>query len=237
MGFLDVFFETFKKMQSPEIYQIANSKLIISLVSILFGVVVLALCIATAALSKKQRIIGIVAGVANFAFALLVPKYLNLWHNMPMGRFTFNTTEAAVAFLKEMLVQTVMFMAITAIMTVAFAITIVYIITAFKNKPAIFAIGALVINIVRFLMITPYQLYYPMFSKMFADLNGTMVPANNLFIGQVFQLLVFFGTLTLALLLVLVPVILNKIKESKAPAAVEAPATEAEAPAAEDAAE
>lgn len=227
MGFLDVFFETFRKMQSPEIYEIANSKLIISLVSILFGVVILALCIATAVLSKKQRIIGIVAGAINFVFALLVPKYLNLWHNMPMGRFTFNTTEAAVAFLKEMLIQTVVLMAITVVMTASFAITIVFIITAFKNKPAILAVGALVINIVRFMMITPYQLYYPMFSKMFAELNGTMVPASNLFYGQLFQLFVFFGSLVLILALVLIPVVIKKIKGEPAAVAVEAPQEDA----------
>lgn len=234
MSFIAVYMEMLGRIMTPQIVEPLRNRIIFNAISIICAVVILALFVVTAVLSKKQRVIGIIAGVANFVCALTIPMYLKGWHNLKIGVFSFNSSAEASEFLVKQFISLLFTMIPLALIVVSFVLSLIFVIKGFKNKPAIFSIGALVIVILRQFWVAPAQMSVPMFVKLLMADNAI----NFLFLGQVFQLFLFFGTLALALVLVLIPAIIAKVKGEKAPvtveAAEEAPATE-EVPASEEA--
>lgn len=240
MGFFEIFFDMIMSMTTPEIYeQFPLSRFLFSAIAVIFAVVILALFVITAVLSKKQRIIGILAGVATFISTLTIPTFIKTWHNLfaPIRSLIGSsaTIEMAQAALVDALIALAIVLVVTAIMLVSVALTIVFVAKSFKNKPVICAIGALALVILRQLWVAPFPMMVPMIAKAFLR----MPPTSSFFLyDQIFQLCAYFGILVLALILVLIPVIIKKIKGEKVlkavEAAEEAPATE-EAPASEEA--
>ena len=219
MSFISVYMEMLGRIMTPQIVEPLRNRIIFNAISIICAVVILALFVVTAVLSKKQRAIGIIAGVANFVCALTIPMYLKGWHNLKVGVFSFNSSAAASEFLVKQFISLLFTMIPLVLIVVSFVLSLIFVIKGFKNKPAIFSIGALVIVILRQLWVAPFPMMVPMIAKAFLR----MPPTSSFFLyDQIFQLCAYFGILVLALILVLIPVIIKKIKEGKEPAAVEA---------------
>ena len=219
MSFISVYMEMLGRIMTPQIVEPLRNRIIFNAISIICAVVILALFVVTAVLSKKQRVIGIIAGVANFVCALTIPMYLKGWHNLKVGVFSFNSSAAASEFLVKQFISLLFTMIPLVLIVVSFVLSLIFVIKGFKNKPAIFSIGALVIVILRQLWVAPFPMMVPMIAKAFLR----MPPTSSFFLyDQIFQLCAYFGILVLALILVLIPVIIKKIKEGKEPAAVEA---------------
>ncbi len=230
MGIIQIYLDMFGMMMTPQIYQTHLNKLILSVASIVCAVIVLALFIATAVLSKKQRVIGVIAGLFSFISALTIPLFVRKWHELGALIDALNNSEsitsieAAYAILAESLAILVIVLIATAVMVIATALTIVYVAKSFKNKPAIFSVAALVLVILRQLWVAPFPMMVPMFAKLFLRMPES---SPFFFYDQVFQICAYFGVLIIALVLVLVPVIIKKVKGEAE--AVEAPKDEAKA--------
>ena len=218
MSFISVYMEMLGRIMTPQIVEPLRNRIIFNAISIICAVVILALFVVTAVLSKKQRVIGIIAGVANFVCALTIPMYLKGWHNLKIGVFSFNSSAEASEFLVKQFISLLFTMIPLALIVVSFVLSLIFVIKGFKNKPAIFSIGALVIVILRQLWVAPFPMMVPMIAKAFLR----MPPTSSFFLyDQIFQLCAYFGILVLALILVLIPVIIKKVKGEKAPVAAE----------------
>ena len=226
MGFFKIYIDMLASMTTPEIYEaFPLSKIVFFAIAAISAVVILALFIATAALSKKQRVIGVLAGLANFVSALTIPTFVKTWHFVftPIASLdSISSIEQAYVILGQSIRNLVVVLIATAIMMVAFALTIVFIAKSFKNKPAIFSLGALALVILRQLWIAPFPMLIPMILKVFVRIS----PFSPIFYyGQIFQMCAYFAVMVVAVVLVLVPIILNKVK---APASVEEAPADAE---------
>lgn len=220
MSFFTAFFQTLASMQTPEMYSIV-SRIIFSLVGVVFAVVILALFIIPAIITKKNMIVAIVAGIANFVSALLVPCMARLFHTIPLVVvFNPNNTQEAAILLTRTLLKSLGLMAILVVFIVAFVLSIVYIASCFKYKPAIFAVLALIINIVRYLYVAPYQTLFPVIAKMLK-----LIPYESyglIFgIGQGIQFVVYYCAIIIPLLLVLFASLITALKAKKPAVVVE----------------
>ena len=222
MSFFKIYVDMLASMTTPEIYAaFPLSKIVFFAIAAISAVVILALFVAVAIISKKQRVIGIAAGIANFISALTIPTFVKTWHNVfgPIASLdSISSIEQAYVILGESLRNLIVIMIATVIMMAAFALTIVFIIKSFKNKPAIFSIGALALVILRQLWIAPFPMIIPMILKVFIRIPAT---SPIFYYDQIFQMCAYFAVVVVAVVLVLVPIIMNMIKAKNAPAAVE----------------
>lgn len=229
MSLLFSYLGVFRAMMSPEIYEIRISKILFNAITILCAVVIFALFIATAALSKKQRVIGVIAAIVNVASVATIPLFVRKWHELGalISELFFAmensaSVETAYALLMESIKILVIVLIATAIMMVALALTIIYIAKSFKNKPAIFSGVALALIIFRQFFVAPFQTMFPMLAKLFMPSLETSV----FMYSQALQLVIYFGIMIIALALVLIPVVIKKIKGEPAQVVAEAPKKE-----------
>ena len=214
MSFIQAFINTLLSMQTPEMYQTVLPRVAFTLIGVACAVIILALYVVPAVVTKKNMVIAIVAGVTNFLSAILMPLYVRLFHTLPiMVEVQPGTVNEAMMNLIRTLIKSFGVLAITALMLIGFVLSIVYICKGFKFKPAIFAVGALIINILRYLYIAPYQAMFPVIFKLVAPSNPATV--TIMAFGQAFQLLVYYVAMMLPLLLILFASLISKSKEKK----------------------
>ena len=219
MSIIQAFINTLLSMQTPGMFPGQDSKrwlplVAFILIAIVCSVVVLALYILPAIVAKKNMGIAIVAGVTNFLSAILMPVYIWIFHTLPIVvEVRPGTPDEAMMNLIGTLIKSFGLLAITALMLIGFVLSIVYICKGFKFKPAIFAVGALIINILRYLYIAPYQAMFPVIFKLVAPENPATV--TIMAFGQAFQLLVYYAAMMLPLLLILFASLISKSKEKK----------------------
>ena len=214
MSFIQAFINTLLSMQTPEMYQTVLPRVAFTLIGVACAVIILALYVVPAVVTKKNMVIAIVAGVTNFLSAILMPLYVRLFHTLPiMVEVQPGTVNEAMMNLIRTLIKSFGVLAITALMLIGFVLSIVYICKSFKFKPAIFAVGALIINILRYLYIAPYQAMFPVIFKLVAPSNPATV--TIMAFGQAFQLLVYYVAMMLPLLLILFASLISKSKEKK----------------------
>lgn len=221
MSFIQAFINTLLSMQTPEMYQTVLPRVAFTLIGVVCAVIILALYVVPAVVTKKNMVIAIVAGVTNFLSAILMPLYVRLFHTLPIVvEVQPGTMNEAMGNLISTLIKSFGLLALMALMIIGFVLSIVYICKGFKFKPAIFAVGALIINILRYLYIAPYQAMFPVIFKLVAPENPATV--TIMAFGQAFQLLVYYVAMMLPLLLILFASLISKSKEKKLAKAEEA---------------
>lgn len=221
MSFIQAFINTLLSMQTPEMYQTVLPRVAFTLIGVACAVIILALYVVPAVVTKKNMVIAIVAGVTNFLSAILMPLYVRLFHTLPIVvEVQPGTMNEAMGNLIFTLIKSFGLLALMALMIIGFVLSIVYICKGFKFKPAIFAVGALIINILRYLYIAPYQAMFPVIFKLVAPDNPATV--TIMAFGQAFQLLVYYVAMMLPLLLILFASLISKSKEKKLAKAEEA---------------
>ena len=213
-AFIEAFINTFKTMQSPEMYSL-GTHILFNSIAVVCGLVILALFIVPAILTKKNLVISIIAGAVNFVSALVMPTFVWLFHTLPIGIYQFQTQEELYAFFLNLLVKTLIVSGLSMVILAGFVLSIVYIATNFKTKPALFAVFALVLTIARYMFIAPYQTILTMVFKIALASQETLKLV--LVVGQSFQFVLYFGVLVVALGLVLAASLINMIKSKKAP--------------------
>lgn len=219
MSIIQAFINTLLSMQTPGMFPGQDSKrwlplVAFILIAIVCSVVVFALYILPAIVAKKNMGIAIVAGGVNFLSAILMPVFIWIFHTLPIVvEVRPGTPDEAMMNLIVTLIKSFGLLALTALMLIGFVLSIVYICKGFKFKPAIFAVGALIINILRYLYIAPYQAMFPVIFKLVAPDNPATV--TIMAFGQAFQLLVYYVAMMLPLLLILVASLISKSKEKK----------------------
>ena len=213
-AFIEAFINTVKTMQSPEMYSL-GTHILFNSIAVVCGLVILALFIVPAILTKKNLVISIIAGAVNFVSALVMPTFVWLFHTLPIGIYQFQTQEELYAFFLNLLVKTLIVSGLSMVILAGFVLSIVYIATNFKTKPALFAVFALVLTIARYMFIAPYQTILTMVFKIALASQETLKLV--LVVGQSFQFVLYFGVLVVALGLVLAASLINMIKSKKAP--------------------
>lgn len=214
MSFIQAFINTLLSMQTPEMYNI-GTRILFNAIGVVCAVIILALFVVPAIITKKNMGISIVAGVASFLSAILMPLYVRLFHTLPIVvEVQPGSVDEAMANLIRTLLKSFGILAITVLMLVAFVLSIIYIVKAFKYKPAIFAVAALIINIIRYLYVAPYQTMFPVIFKLIAQNNPAIVTIMT--VGQAFQLVVYYAAIMLPLVLVLFASLISALKSKKA---------------------
>ena len=211
MSFFTIFIETFSKFQSPEIYEFPGAKIILGAIGIISGVIALAAFIALAIFRDKGKVLAVIAGIANFLTLALMPAYIKAFHTLELVLYN-----PSIDDLIEQLTGSIGVLAVSYLMFFALILNIIYFIGCFKMKPFFFALAAVLLTVVRYLAVMPYQLYVPFFLK----LTNPYVEPQLFYYGQIFQLALYCAITVLPVVIVLIPAILNKVK-SPAPAVEE----------------
>ncbi len=217
MSIITAFINTLLSMQTPEMFNTLIPRIVFSVIGVVCAAIILALFIVPAVVSKKNMVIAIVAGAFNFLSAILMPCYVRFFHTLPIVvEVQPGTVNEAMMNLISTLIKSLGVMAITVLMLISFVLSIVYICKSFKFKPAIFAVAALIINIVRYLYVAPYQTMFPVIFKLVAPSNPSLVTIMT--IGQAFQLVLYYAAIMLPLVLVMASALISTFKSKKAPA-------------------
>jgi hypothetical protein len=183
------------------------------IIAVVCAVIILALFVIGGIIRKKNVVVAIIAGLFNFLSALFLPWFVRLFHQLPIGVYRFYSSEEATAFLTNLLVKTFLFMGLSALILIGFILSIVYIASCFKSKPAIFAVGALILVIVRYLFIPPYQTILTIIFKL--AISDLALQTTILAVAQSFQYILYYAILMVALLLCVLSALMNKSREAK----------------------
>lgn len=177
--------------------------------AIFAGIIVLGLFVAMAILGpKKTRVIGIIAGALNFISLLLIPNQLKTFHNNPFIVYIYGSSQSEVAqkmmdFYIEQIPTLFIGLMTSAFMVASFVLALVFIVMSFKQKPRILPIFALVLQILRYVLISPMQIFIPL-------VRGYATVA-----GQTFQLALYCCAIILPVMLVFAVTLINFIKGKK----------------------
>lgn len=206
--------------------------------AIVVGIIACALIIFTSIASKKALGLGITAGI----FAI-IGSIANHFSVVYFHTTTFVVTEKFVGssqtevdqmasdfvenYMTENLPKMIFYVLASAVVFVAWIVTLIFIIKMLKVKPKVFGIFALILHIVKFLFIAPVNTFTPIL---------TNVAATEA--AQKSQDTLVYAMVLIPLVLVAIAGLIAMIKRAKTPVAVAeaaAPVAEAEAPAVEEA--
>ena len=218
--FIDTFLGTLRMFVSPSMFQGAKG-IVFGIFLVLLGVVFAALMaaayIGSAVVSKKGRVVGIIAGLANALVAIAAPIFVIMYHHLKFNVYYIELQDVIEDLITNLIIAGGSSI-INGIVLVSFVITLVYVIMCIKRKPAICGVFALLIVVARYFMIAPYQSMVAFVTKLVFRLFA-LSPALQtvvLSLGQTFQLVLYLGTLLLPALLVLIAGIIDTKKEKAA---------------------
>lgn len=214
--FINTFFSTLKMFVSPSMFQGAKGTIFgifLVLLGVVFAALMAAAYIGSAVVSKKGRVVGIIAGIANALVALAAPIYVIMYHHLKFNIYYVDLEDVIQDLITNLIIAGGASI-INGIALVSFVITLVYVIMCIKRKPAICGVFALLIVIVRYFMITPYQSMVAFITKIAFELIEAKGTALTLLLslGQTFQLVLYLGTLLIPALLVLISGIVDTKK-------------------------
>ena len=206
--------------------------------AIVVGIIACALIIFASIASKKALGLGITAGI----FAI-IGSIANHFSVVYFHTTTFVVTEKFIGssqtevdqmasdfvenYMTENLPKMIFYVLASAVVFVAWIVTLIFIIKMLKVKPKVFGIFALILHIVKFLFIAPVNTFTPIL---------TNVAATEA--AQKSQDTLVYAMVLIPLVLVAISGLIAMIKRAKTPVAVAeaaAPVAEAEAPAVEEA--
>ena len=181
---MDSLSEFFGKLQIPYYNELFTEKFTSK--AMIFGIIISVLLIFAAFASKRGQVIGVFAGVSNFACALMVPKYIEAFHTMVFVKYVYGYSQAELdmklaEYYKEQLPKILMLFAFSIVAILAFVFTLILCIKIMKGCCKICGIFALIITILRYVCISPISYLKPILSE-----------AGVTFESQLSQLKIYF---------------------------------------------
>ena len=232
-----LFLRLFSLLQTPTLYgnhytsdggiyinlfQNILAKISFNTVAIIFAIIVLAIFVLLAIFRKKGRVLACIAGSFNALGILFTPWMIRIWHTLPIVpviNLLFNSGESNIIppllmFTLVMIVKAIIVWVLSSITMIGLVLSIAYSATCFKNKPAIFAVFAIVLCVIKYMFIAPCPAIVPLLIKLI--LPFYWVVYILVYFVQLFQLILVGLFFVLPPLLLLIPVLINFIKEKKA---------------------
>ena len=216
---MDFFTDFFKKIQIP--YYTDEITATFTTKAVVFGIIIAALCVFAAFAAKEAKVTGIIAGIANFASALLIPHYIGVFHSIEMYKEFYGYSQSDIQqqmseYYMSLIPDLITLSLASTLMIVAIVFTAILAARLMKVIPKVFGVFAIIVTIVRYLFISPVPIITPMLS------GGATID------GQTSHLTLYFVSVLIPVLLLAIGALIKLLKPAKAEPAVEGEAATAE---------
>lgn len=212
-----------------------------NIIGLIFALLVLGAFILLGVFNKKIRALAFSAGAVNFLAMALVPWWVRMHHTIPtygfLGwlyicfKYSFQFPNHIINLAMNgimLVVRSINILIVLALVLVAFILSTICLLKCLKGKGRIVAIFAILINVVRFLLFRPYGKILPiiynvicLFVKM--ERQGTwlstilvVITGGVATVSQWLTLTIYGCLVLLPIYLVLIPCLIDFIKEKKA---------------------
>ncbi len=149
--------------------------------AVIVGILTAALIIATSFLVKKNKALGIVAGIAQIAGVFCTQKLAHIFMELELFRVITGSSQAeveaeAAEYYLESMIAMIPYFLCSLVVLASWVISLIYIIKSMKLKPKVFPIFALILHIIRYVCISPI----PMINALFGPVTEEVQKSTDL---------------------------------------------------------
>ncbi len=142
--------------------------------AVIVGIIAAVCIIASAFLMKKNRALGIVAGIFEVVGVYCAQKMAHLFMDLELFRVVTGSNQSEVNdkladFYADSFKQMLPYMFCSFLVLAAWVITLVFIIKSMKVRPKLFPVFALILHIIRYLCVSPIPFVNALFGEITED--------------------------------------------------------------------